>query len=104
MPLCSFLTCVQLDPNGDGFVTMAEFMSFMISRETENVESASEVINAFKAAAGDKPYVTPAELHKALTADQAAYCIRRMKPYVDPNGIEIEGGLDYRSFTQGLFI
>jgi len=83
---------------------MNEFMSFMISRETENVESASEVINAFKAAAGDKPYVTPAELHKALTPEQAEYCIRQMKPYVDPNGIEVEGGLDYRTYTQNLFL
>lgn len=39
-------------------------MSFMISRETENVESISEVVSAFRAitSGGDKPYVTKEEI------------------------------------------
>lgn len=93
----------QVDPNNDGFVTLSEFLSFMISRMTVNVESASEVTNAFRAAAGDKPYVTKAELYKALTQEQADYCVRHMKPYIDENNVAVEGGYDYRSYTQSLF-
>ena len=39
-------------------------MSFMISRETENIESISEVVSAFRAitSGGDKPYVTKEEI------------------------------------------
>ena len=39
-------------------------MTFMISRETENVDSVQEVEEAFKAITegGDKPFVTEAQL------------------------------------------
>jgi len=38
-------------------------MAFMISRETENVQSAREVEAAFRAlTTGDKPYITANEL------------------------------------------
>ena len=45
---------------------MGEYMSFMISRETENVGSSQEVINAFKALTegGKRLYVTEAELYQ----------------------------------------
>ena len=47
---------------------MGEYMSFMISRETENVGSSQEVINAFKALTegGKRPYVTEAELYQVI--------------------------------------
>ncbi len=93
----------HLDPNGEGSVTMSDFMSFMISRETTKVESSAEVVNAFRAAAGQKPYLTAEELRKTLTADQAAYCLRRMQPYIDRDGNRIEGAYDYQSFTMSLF-
>ena len=43
---------------------MEDYMSFMISRETENIQSLSEVEGAFRAitANGDKPYVTIDEI------------------------------------------
>jgi len=52
----------------DGVVSMGEYMSFMISRETENVGSSQEVINAFKALTegGKRPYVTEAELYQVM--------------------------------------
>ena len=47
----------------DGFVSLQEYMAFMISRETENVQSAREVEAAFRAlTTGDKPYITANEL------------------------------------------
>ena len=52
--------------HSDGVVSMGEYMSFMISRETENVGSSQEVINAFKALTegGKRLYVTEAELYQ----------------------------------------
>merc|ERR1712217_622692 len=38
-----------VDPNRDGFVTLQEYMAFMISKETENVQSSEEIENAFRA-------------------------------------------------------
>ena len=52
-----------VDPNRDGFVTIQEFMAFMISRETENVQTRGEVEEAFKALASEgRPYITKREL------------------------------------------
>ena len=102
-------------------------MSFMISRETENIQSMGEVESAFRAitADGDKPYVTKDEIfqvHKhshvvfsnschlcnccltqALSQVQAEYCVQRMKPYKGLGGRSIPGALDYKDFAQTLY-
>ncbi|XP_065068119.1 spectrin alpha chain, non-erythrocytic 1-like [Rhopilema esculentum] len=95
-----------VDPNGDGKVSMNEYIAFMISRETENVHSAKEVVDAFKAITegGAKPYVTEEELYQALTAEQAEYCMSLMQPYIDPKRREIPGAFDYESFCGDLFV
>jgi len=60
----------QVDPNRDGFVSLQEYMAFMISRETENVTSSEEVENAFKAIANnERPYVTSEELYSVSTIE-----------------------------------
>ena len=48
----------------NGYITLEDYMSFMISRETENIQSLSEVEGAFRAitANGDKSYVTKDEI------------------------------------------
>ena len=48
----------------NGYISLEDYMSFMISRETENIESISEVVSAFRAitSGGDKPYVTKEEI------------------------------------------
>lgn len=54
----------MVDPNRDGHVSLQEYMRFMISKETENVQSSEEIENAFRAiAAGERPYVTKNELY-----------------------------------------
>jgi spectrin alpha len=54
-----------VDPNRDGFVSLQDYMGFMISRETENVQSSQEVEAAFRAlTSGDKPYITSQELYQ----------------------------------------
>ena len=54
----------KVDPNRDGHINLQEYMAFMISRETENISSISDVIAAFKALteSSDRPYITREEL------------------------------------------
>ncbi|XP_014210997.1 spectrin alpha chain isoform X2 [Copidosoma floridanum] len=94
-----------VDPNRDGFVSLQDHMAFMISKETENVQSSQEIENAFRAiTAADRPYVTKEELYANLTKEMADYCVARMKPYVDPKTERpITGALDYIEFTHTLF-
>ncbi|KRY71430.1 Spectrin alpha chain [Trichinella pseudospiralis] len=89
-----------VDPNRDGYVTLQEYMAFMISRETENIQTSEEIESAFRALSKDyRPYVTAEELYANLTAEQADYCIKRMKGYVEPlSGRSVPGALDYEQF------
>ena len=59
----------------NGYITLEDYMSFMISRETENIQSLSEVEGAFRAitANGDKPYVTKDEIFQVTEALQVAF-------------------------------
>ncbi|KAL5483782.1 hypothetical protein EMCRGX_G020196 [Ephydatia muelleri] len=95
----------EVDPNRTGYVSLEDYMSFVIAHETENVESNKEVEIAFQAitSGGDKPYVTREELFQALSKEQAEYCIKLMKPYKAPNGTLVPGGLDYKEFAKTLF-
>ncbi|XP_052834596.1 spectrin alpha chain isoform X3 [Octopus bimaculoides] len=94
-----------VDPNRDGQVSLQEYMAFMISRETENVQSSSEVEQAFRAlTSGEKPYITAQELYANLSKEQADYCISRMKPYTDKTGRSIPDTYDFTEFTRSLFI
>ncbi|CRL06706.1 CLUMA_CG019447, isoform A [Clunio marinus] len=94
-----------VDPNRDGYVSLQEYIAFMISKETENVQSYEEIENAFRAiTASDRPYVTKDELYTNLTKEMADYCVQRMKPYTDQKtGHSVTGALDYVDFTRKLF-
>merc|ERR1711922_31078 len=94
-----------VDPNRDGFVTLQEYMAFMISKETENVQSSEEIELAFRAITNqERDYVTKEELYSNLSKEMADFCIARMKNYVDPNtGQPVSGALDYMEFTRTLF-
>ncbi|KAK7065235.1 Spectrin alpha chain, non-erythrocytic 1 [Halocaridina rubra] len=94
-----------VDPNRRGSVTLQEYMTYMISRETTNVNSSKEIENAFRSiGAPDRPYVLREEVYQNLTKELAEYCISRIGPYIDPNtGVEIPGALDYLAFTRNLF-
>ena len=53
-----------VDPNRDGFISLQEYMAFMISKETENVQSSEEIEHAFRAITnGERPYVLKEELY-----------------------------------------
>jgi len=94
-----------VDPNRDGFVTLQEYMAFMISKETENVQSSEEIEMAFRAITSqERDYVTKEELYSNLSKEMADYCVARMKPYEDPRTSQsITGALDYMEFTRTLF-
>lgn len=65
MEIYLFVVVVDVvDPNRDGYVSLQEYMAFMISKETINVQSSEEIEKAFRAiTAGDRPYVTKEELY-----------------------------------------
>jgi len=94
-----------VDPNRDGYVSLQEFMAFMISRETENVQSRHDVEEAFKALTKDgaKPFITKGELYAALSKDQADFCLRHMPPYYDAAGHAVNDAYNYQDFTKTLF-
>jgi len=96
----------KVDPNRDGQVTLQSFITFIIERETENVQSAEDVLNAFKAlTSSEKPYITSNELYSNLTPEQASYCRQHMRLYVDPRtGEEKPDCYDYEDFTRSLYI
>ncbi|XP_048876599.1 spectrin alpha chain, non-erythrocytic 1-like isoform X2 [Brienomyrus brachyistius] len=94
-----------VDPNRDGYVSLQEYMAFMISRETENVKSSEEIESAFRALSTEnKPYVTKEELYQNLTKEQADYCVSHMKPYMDSKGRELPSAYDFVEFTRSLFV
>ncbi|CDI97721.1 Spectrin alpha actinin [Echinococcus multilocularis] len=94
-----------VDPNRDGYITLQEFMAFMISRETENVQSRDEVEEAFRSLTkdGTKDYITKEELYANLSKEQADYCAQTMPPYYTKSGQPVQDAYDYVGFTQQLF-
>ncbi len=56
-----------VDLNHDGTVSLQDYMAFMISKETENVQSSEEIESAFKAitANQEREYVTKYEFLKS---------------------------------------
>merc|ERR1712012_1415074 len=95
---------VVVDPNKDGFVTLQDYMAFMISKETENVQSSEEIENAFRAITQEREYVTRSELYDHLSKDMADYCIGKMQTYRDPRTDEgIPDAYDFMEFTRTLF-
>ena len=51
-------------------VSLQEYMAFMISRETENVQSSQDVEAAFRAlTSGEKPFISGQELYAVSTPD-----------------------------------
>lgn len=91
----------SVDPNHDGQVSLQEYMAFLISRETENVQSCDDIEQAFKAITlnGDRAYVTREELFTNLRAEVAEYCISKMEPYDS-----MRDAYDYASFTRQVFV
>ena len=90
----------QVDPHRLGYITLANFMSFHISRRTEKVKSREELEEAFRAITSDEKsnYVSRDELYRALGSELQNFCLQHM------NELPNSSCYDYLSFTQSLFI
>merc|ERR1712241_961144 len=94
----------SVDLNRDGGVSLQDYMAFMISKETENVQSSEEIENAFRAITQEREYVTRSELYDHLSKDMADYCIGKMQTYRDPRTDEgIPDAYDFMEFIRTLF-
>ena len=55
-------------------VSLQEYMAFMISRETENVQSSQDVEAAFRAlTSGEKPFISGQELYAVSTLNDIVF-------------------------------
>jgi len=89
-----------VDPNNTGRVTFDAFLDFM-TRETQDNDTAEQVLQSFRILAGEKPYITADILRRELPPDQSEYCISRMLPYAGPDAVP--GALDYMTFATSLY-
>merc|ERR1712020_348975 len=94
----------MVDPNRDNFISLQDYMAFMISKETENVATSDEIVNAFQAiTTQEREYITKKELYAHLAKEMADYCLHKMTPYIDSRtGQEVNGAYDYMEFTRTL--
>ena len=69
------------------------------------VTSSEEIENAFRAITTDeREFVTKAELYHHLSRPMADYCMRKMKPYVDPSTkAPVPDAYDFVEFTSKIF-
>uniref|UniRef100_A0A5F8G4J8 Spectrin alpha chain, erythrocytic 1 n=1 Tax=Monodelphis domestica TaxID=13616 RepID=A0A5F8G4J8_MONDO len=91
----------DVDPGRKGYISLEEYTSFLIDKESENIKSSEEIENGFQALAEGKPYITKDDLKQALTPEQVQFCASRMQPYTDPRGRT--AGYDYVGFTNSYF-
>jgi len=87
-----------VDPNGTKYVTFDSFLDFM-TRESTDRDTAEQILDSFRILASDRPFITTEELRQELPAEQAEYCIARMKPFASG----IDGALDYHTFAISLY-
>ncbi|XP_038624269.1 spectrin alpha chain, erythrocytic 1 isoform X1 [Tachyglossus aculeatus] len=92
-----------VDPDRKGYVSLEDYTSFLIDKESENIKTSDEIEAGFHALSEGKPYITKEELKQSLTPEQAEFCISHMQPYVDTRGRGHVAGYDYVGFTQEFF-
>ncbi|XP_039706377.1 spectrin alpha chain, erythrocytic 1 [Pteropus medius] len=92
-----------VDPGRKGYVSLEDYTSFLIDKESENIKSSDEIENAFQALAEGKAYITKEDMKQALTPDQVSFCASHMQQYVDPRGRSHLAGYDYVGFTSSYF-
>eukprot|EP00123_Amoebidium_parasiticum_P016583 comp23507_c0_seq2/m.39399 comp23507_c0_seq2/g.39399 ORF comp23507_c0_seq2/g.39399 comp23507_c0_seq2/m.39399 type:complete len:874 (-) comp23507_c0_seq2:338-2959(-) len=86
-----------VDPENSGRVTFEAFLDFM-SRDKQDTNSAEQFVDSFRLIAGDKPYITEAEIRRELSPEVATYVLSKLKAYPG-----VEGGLDYQGLTGDIF-
>ncbi|XP_064449588.1 spectrin alpha chain, erythrocytic 1 isoform X3 [Mirounga angustirostris] len=92
-----------VDPGRKGYISLEDYTSFLIDKESENIKSSDEIENAFQALAEGKAYITKEDMKQALTPEQVQFCASHMQQYVDPRGRSHLAGYDYVGFTNSFF-
>ncbi|XP_058516471.1 spectrin alpha chain, erythrocytic 1 [Ochotona princeps] len=92
-----------VDPSRKGYISLEDYTSFLIDKESENIKSSGEIENAFQALAEGKAYITKDDLKQALTPEQVSFCTVHMQQYMDPQGRSHPAGYDYVGFTNSYF-
>ena len=71
----------------------------------KKVTSSEEIENAFRAiTTNEREFVTKAELYHHLSRPMAEYCMKKMKPYVDPGtNTPVVDAYDFVEFTDKIF-
>ncbi|XP_045402991.1 spectrin alpha chain, erythrocytic 1 [Lemur catta] len=92
-----------VDPGRKGYVTLEDYTSFLIDKESENIKSSDEIENGFQALAEGKAYITKEDMKQALTPEQVSFCTIHMQQYMDPRGRSHPAGYDYVGFTNSYF-
>ena len=87
----------SIDGDGDGKVTFDEFAAYM-ERISSGSDTPDSIKLAFKTLAGDKDFVTEADLRAVLDAEKVNYCLAHMKPYPG-----VANAYDYNTFTDSLY-
>jgi len=87
----------SIDQDQDGNITFNEFLGYMEQVSTTK-DTPSDLKNAFKVIAGDKDYITQADMSAVMPADKVQYCIDRMQPYPG-----VDGGYDYATFAESMY-
>ncbi|XP_047410247.1 spectrin alpha chain, erythrocytic 1 isoform X3 [Sciurus carolinensis] len=92
-----------VDPGRKGYVSLEDYTSFLIDKESENIKTSDEIENAFHSLAEGKAYITKEDLKQALTPEQVSFCTIHMQQYMDPRGRSHPAGYDYVGFTSSYF-
>ncbi|XP_062959972.1 spectrin alpha chain, erythrocytic 1 isoform X2 [Cynocephalus volans] len=92
-----------VDPGRKGYVSLEEYTSFLIDKESENIKSSDAIENAFQSLAEGKAYITKEDMKQALTPEQVSFCTIHMQQYMDPRGRSHPAGYDYVGFTNSYF-
>ncbi|XP_045310795.1 spectrin alpha chain, erythrocytic 1 isoform X2 [Leopardus geoffroyi] len=92
-----------VDPGRKGYITLEDYTSFLIDKESENIKSSDEIENGFQALAEGKAYITKDDMKQALTPEQVQFCASHMQEYMDPRGQRHLAGYDYVGFTSSYF-
>jgi actinin alpha len=72
-----------------------------MTRESQDSDSAEQIVESFRILAGGKPFITLDELRRELPPDQSEYCMHRMPPYKGPGAVQ--NCFDYVAFSNTLY-
>eukprot|EP01120_Amphizonella_sp_Union-15-10_P001179 TRINITY_DN1122_c0_g1_i8.p1 TRINITY_DN1122_c0_g1~~TRINITY_DN1122_c0_g1_i8.p1 ORF type:complete len:875 (-),score=266.28 TRINITY_DN1122_c0_g1_i8:53-2542(-) len=75
-------------------LSFESFVTYMKNKHSQS-DSPHRIKDAFKIMAGEKDFITEAELRSLLPADKVEYLIKRMP--------KVSGGYDYNAFTESMF-